>query len=108
MSCSLSFCYFHPLAYVLLCLWVKDEVTRGAAMAQAIPKRDWLEVEEVLARSAYLEFLVERWLWEVPLSLAASTGQADRPDAELPLGQRAIQSLQSFGWFQEPASTVSH
>ncbi len=39
---------------------------------------------------------------------AGQAGQADRPDAELPLGQRAIQSLQSFGWFQEPASTVSH
>ncbi len=77
-------------------------------MAQAIPKRDWLEIEEVLARTVYMEFLVERWLWELPPTFAAPTEQLDLPDAELPSRQRAIQSLQNFGWFQEPASTVSH
>jgi len=76
-------------------------------MAQAIPKRDWLDVEEDLARSAYLEFLVGQWLWELPPSLAP-TELPERPGAELPSRQRAIQSLQNFGWFQEPASTVSH
>lgn len=73
-------------------------------MAEAIPKRDWLEAEEDLARSAYLEFLVGEWLWELPPSVS----QMDPPDAELPARRRAIQSLQDFGWFQEPASTVSH
>ena len=77
-------------------------------MAQAIPKRDWLEIEEVLARTVYLEFLVERWLWELPPSFAAPREQLDFPGAELPLRQRAIQSLQNFGWSQEPASTIFH
>ena len=77
-------------------------------MAQAIPKRDWLEIEEVLVRTVYMEFLVERWLWEPPPSFAVPTEQLDFPDAEFPSRQRAIQSLQNFCWFQEPPSTVSH
>ena len=77
-------------------------------MAQAIPKRDWLEVEEDLARTAYLEFLVEHWLWELPPSFAASADRSTGIDEDLPPRQRAIQSLQTFGWFQEPESTVSH
>ncbi len=58
-------------------------------MAQAVPKRDWLEAEENLARTAYLEFLVEHWLWELPASFAA-TKQLERPFAELPPRQKAI------------------
>ena len=77
-------------------------------MAQAIPKRDWLEVEEDLVRTVYLEFLAEQWLWELPPSLAASADELDRLEADLPSRQRAIQSLQDFSWFQEKASTLSH
>ena len=76
-------------------------------MARAIPKRDWLEAEEDLARTAYLEFLVEHWLWDVPAPFAAPK-QPERPGAEFPSRQQALQSLQDFGWFQEPPSTVSH
>ena len=37
-------------------------------MARAIPKREWLEVEEDLCRTAMLEYLMEQqWLWERPL-----------------------------------------
>jgi hypothetical protein len=84
-------------------------------MAEAIPKRDWLEVEEDLCRMAYLEFLVEHWLWDRPLSVPQSTEDLPRVDLEVPLGERnfanramAIQALQDFGWFQEPRSSASH
>lgn len=85
-------------------------------MARAIPKREWLEVEEDLCRTAFLEFLVDQCLWELPLSagsdesagsvsLARPSGSSRRDPVHLVI---AIQALQDFGWFQEPGSSASH
>lgn len=82
-------------------------------MAQAIPKREWLEVEEDLCRTAFLEFLVDRCLWELPLSAGSDesvgldrpSGSSRRDPVHLVM---AIQALQNFGWFQEPGSSASH
>jgi len=80
-------------------------------MARAIPKREWLEVEEELCRTTLLEYLMEHWLWERPLSgghvspLArfSEPGQGD-------VAQRlmAVHALQDFDWFEEPESSASH
>ena len=82
-------------------------------MARAIPKREWLEVEEDLCRTAFLEFLVDQCLWELPLSAGShESAGLDRPSGS---GRRdsvhrvmAIQALQDFRWFQEPGSSASH
>ncbi len=80
-------------------------------MARAIHKLEWLQVEEDLCRTALLEYLMEHWLWERPLSggyvspLArfSEPGQGD-------IAQRlmAVHALQDFGWFEEPESSASH
>jgi hypothetical protein len=82
--------------------------------AQAIPRRDWLEVEEDLCRTAFMEFLVERWLWEVPLSTGVEESAEGSPSpGGSPRKDRAhrvmaIQALHDFSWFREPDSSASH
>ena len=79
-------------------------------MARAIPRREWLQVEEDLCRSAFLEYLMQNLLWEplhpeghLPPSAFSQPGQGD-------IAQRvmAVQALQDFGWFDETDSSDSH
>ncbi len=80
-------------------------------MARAIPRHEWLEVEEDICRTALIEFFMEHWLWEQPLSggpvspwaLFSEPSQGDMAQRVM-----AVQALQEFGWFQEPDSSASH
>ena len=80
-------------------------------MAQAIPKREWLQVEEDLCRTAFLEFLMEQLLWEQPLPeghLAPWARISQPGQGEVAQRVMAVQALQDFGWFDEPDSSASH
>lgn len=72
-------------------------------MAHAIPKREWLETEEMTLRAAYLRFLVERWLWQAPFAVLHGD-MTETSGVQVP----SAQALQDFGWIMEPESTVSH
>ena len=80
-------------------------------MARAIPKREWLAVEEDLCRMAWIEYLMGHWLWEHPLSEGhlSPLAQISEP-GEGGIAQRAmaVQALQDFGWFEESDSSASH
>ena len=73
-------------------------------MARAIPKREWLEVEEDLCRTALLEYLMEHWLWEQPMPGGYASPQAQfvQPGQD-ELAQRAmaVHALEEFGWLEE-------
>jgi len=72
-------------------------------MAQAIPKREWLQVEEDLCRTARLEYLMEHWLWVQPMP-GGYPSPPDQP-AQDQLVQRAmaVHALEEFAWLEEAA-----
>lgn len=80
-------------------------------MARAIPKREWLAVEEDLCHTALLEYLMEHWLWVRPLpgGYPSPLDRAGEPGLNH-IAQRAMaaQALQEFGWLEEPDSSASH
>jgi hypothetical protein len=75
-------------------------------MARAIPKREWLQVEEDLCRTALLEYLMEHWLWEQPMPGGFGSPQAQllQPGQDQ-LAQRAmaVHALEEFGWLEVDA-----
>jgi hypothetical protein len=76
-------------------------------MARAIPKFEWLQVEEDIRRTVLLEYLMEHWLWEQPMpgGHASPLARFAQPGQDQ-VAQRAmaVQALQEFGWLEEPDS----
>ncbi len=74
-------------------------------MAEAIPRKDWLEAEEIALRTTYMEYLVERWLWQAPFALLQDSS-ARSPG--LRVSTPSPRALQHYGWILEPTSQASH
>ena len=80
-------------------------------MARAIPRSEWLTVEEDLCRTAWIEYLMEHSLWELPLSgghVSPMARFSEPGQGDVAQRAMAVQALQDFSWFDEPDSSASH
>jgi hypothetical protein len=75
-------------------------------MAQAIPKREWLQVEEDLCRTALLEYLMEHWEQPMPGGYASPRAQFVQPGQNQAQRAMAVQALEEFGWLEEASDQV--
>ena len=73
-------------------------------MAEAIPRSEWLEVEESVSCDTYWQYLMNTWLWQAPFAVPPRPVELDVPGRGAP----SLEALQDNGWVMVPESQISH
>ncbi len=73
-------------------------------MADAIPRSEWLEAEELASRDTYWQYLIKLWLWQAPFAVPPLPVELDAAGREAP----SQEALQDNGWVMVPESQISH